>query len=251
MKQITFIIKSKLTKKCLESINNQTIKNKDMEVITTLEKDSNYKDVSDALKHATGEYISVIDGNSVLDKDYAKEMLYLIKRQHGDIIVCDYYNKDKLKRHIKTFLPSDKTNMKMLLGLNSSIDNKLFRRGLIKNIEYKDELSFTYMAIRRAKRVVKLDKALIEINSKNYDYDIYKSIDEIKKDYGDKDYIYSLNIGTKFIIENMSNRNINIDDGYKYLEDNFKEYKSAVYFKMLNFKNRIIRKHKILMKIFR
>lgn len=249
MNKLTIIIKDKPYN--LDNLLNQSISVDIMSIYKVGNKKvRTFDNMNEALRNIKTKYFAIIKGSTILDKDYALNMTNLIDRQNGDSIICDYYNKDKLKRHIKTFLPCNIENIKMLINVNASLDNKVFRTSFIKNTTYFDDLSFTYIMLKRSKKIVKLDKALVYINNIKYSNDLYKSIDLIKKEYGAKYYDKALNIATKYIIENIVNKNINIDDGYKYLEDNFKEYKSSYYFKSLNIKNRIIRKHKMLMKIF-
>lgn len=173
MAKLTFIVPiynvENYVYKCLESIQNQT--EKDFEVFCVndgstdksrdiilefVNKDSRFKlldkengGLSDArnfgLKQVKTEYISFIDGDDFIEKDFVEKTINIVEKESLDILVFGYNQfylekdlKEENKLRIKEGIYSLKENPEILAYTPNAAWNKIYRTSLFKenNIEY-------------------------------------------------------------------------------------------------------------------
>jgi len=135
--------------KCLESIIKQTYKNIEICLVTNSNNrvinkderikikyiDDNETDVNNiALKEAQGEYMAILNSNSIISKNTLREFINVLNEQDNtDIIYCD---EDYLDRHNKRCNPHFKSDFApdTLLSLNYIGNLCLVRTKLIKKV---------------------------------------------------------------------------------------------------------------------
>lgn len=197
----------KYLRQCLDSVINQTFQ--DIEIIIVndgstdnsvniikeyQQKDSrvvfvdfsNHKGVSDArnegIKLAKSEYITFVDSDDWVKKDYVKTLYDNIIKYNCDIVVTNFYFHDKDKNRINIYPDfcyrdnfCDNKNKEKLFSLrfNWQIWAKIYKRDfVIKNQisfagKMMEDILFTYEAILIADNIIFIDE-------KNYFYRTFR-----------------------------------------------------------------------------
>lgn len=185
--------------KCIDSIINQTYTNleiiliddgspdncgvvcddyflKDNRIKVIHKENGGLSDARNAgLDIATGDYISFIDSDDYIHKDFYKTLINLIVKYNADIAQCgfldvyeedvDNFSKDKLYINEKITILNNNEAINNLFNKNYVntvvVWNKLYKRKLFKNIRYpkgkihEDEYT-TYKLLFSAKKVVSI-----------------------------------------------------------------------------------------------
>ncbi len=184
--------------KCVNSIINQTYKN--LEIILVDDgspdncpkicaeyekKDSRIKVVhkengglSDArnagMKIATGEYISFIDSDDYISKDFIEILYSNLTDENSDIIECDIIRFNENEEPIISNGDFDcksydtETSLSMLIAekeFHQYVWNKLYKRSVIQDIYFEkgklnEDEFWTYQIFGNAKTISKLDKPM-------------------------------------------------------------------------------------------
>lgn len=151
--------------RCLESLKKQTYKNIEIICVDDGSKDNTaekikkhiendkriqyfYKEnggLSDArnfgLTKITGEYISFIDSDDYVNKNYIKRMIDIMKKEKTDMAVCEFERVYKNKNTKKEINIKDITNFKIPAAWN-----KLYKRDKFKGIEFPLKLWYEDLA---------------------------------------------------------------------------------------------------------
>lgn len=181
---------------CIESIINQTYKNIEVIIVNDGSTD-NSKEICESyekkddriifitkqnngaasarncgLNSVTGEYISFVDSDDILELNYIERLVTTLKENNADIAVCSYYNlyKNVVKEQVYEYqliCCSDEEYLERFLddwtcGL---IWNKLFKVNVIKNIRFEeghkiDDEFFTYRCVMNSKNIVLFNEPL-------------------------------------------------------------------------------------------
>ena len=235
--------------KCLNTLVNQTLK--DIEIIVVndgspdnseeiidkfAKKYDNIKafkkengGLSDArnygIKKATGEYIAFVDSDDYVSYDMYEKMYNKAKSGNFDMVVCDlnYIYPDKEVRAYAN-IPHDTTDIKKaMINIYPSAWNKLFKRKIISNFEFKkgiwfEDVEFIYRVLPYIKTIGcvhepfyqylqregsitrKQDKRIYNyIDNLNGVVDYYKENDLYDKYYKELEYTYVRYIYATFI----------------------------------------------------
>ena len=234
------------------------------------------------IKKASGKYISFIDSDDYVDVKFLEAMYERISKTKSDICVCDYYtvNEDE---EIKEFRLDDfeesniKSNPQLLLKINSSPWNKLFKKSLFNDLEFEnikyEDLLLIPKILCSAKKIVKLNECLNFYRIREFSettvvdekvFDILKILDNLNNYfkkinifdscYQEVEYfnIYRLTI---YIIQqryqkNKKIKNQFIDASFDYLNNNFPGWRKNTYYKKRNILKKMIESHKVLSKIY-
>lgn len=300
---ITVYNSEKYITKCLNSIKKQTLE--DFEVIiindgsTDKSKNKIEKFTTDkrfrlynrkncgigasrnfGIKKVKSDYVMFLDSDDYIEKDTLEVLYNKITKDKLDIVVCDYYEEQYESKTTKEIKIKDFKNTTLiespdlLLYINKSPWNKLFRYELIKDIEYPSDLKyedsvFICLSLKKAK-IGKVNKCLnhyiIHGNSETTTmdkrvYDILTIVDNIRKDYDKEDntikeYIdeMTLQILTTYTVQqryqpDKNIRNDFINKVFDYLNKNIPNYKTNKYFKNRKLKG-IVEKNKNITKIY-
>ncbi|WP_446470092.1 glycosyltransferase family 2 protein [Xenorhabdus stockiae] len=188
----------KYIEKCIHSIKNQSYDNfeaiiindgstdKSIEKITALiSQDSRFKIIEQknaglsaarnkGLEHATGEYISFVDSDDYIDKNFLKDMMNKIIQTDSDICVCDVQTVDENEKKIKYLrqhLNSENAPLEIYpIYLESVIVlpiacNKLYKKKFFKKIKfpigrYFEDIAIMHQIIFSAKKICYVNKPL-------------------------------------------------------------------------------------------
>lgn len=305
MTKVSFIIPTYNREKeivyCIKSLINQTLKDIEIIIVDDGSKDKTEEVIKNfnnkkikyikrtnhgignsrnyGLEISNGEFISFIDSDDYVDITFAEKMYNHAINNNLDLVICDYYNfyKNGTKEIIK--LPKfNNTNIKnnkdILININYGPCNKLYKKELIKDIKYNENIKYEDMpfvleSIKKAKNIGKLNEALnyflvdnkseTTIRDKKI-FDIFKVLDIIKKLYKEQEYKETI---STVIIKTLTNYNIQqryqkdkcirnnfIDKAFEYMKEYDKNFKNNNYFKNRNILKSIIEKNKLLTKIY-
>ena len=233
------------------------------------------------LEKATGEYITFLDSDDYLDNDFVKKMYSEIKKKKLDILVCDYIgfyeNGNHEKHHIKEFTKTTLYENPDLINIvNLAPWAKLYNKKIFDNkdirfpetIKYED-VNFVIKAFKAAKSIGKLNEYLVYYFVDNVSetlivndkvFDVFKVINILDSDLKDKEYNSAKET---FIISTLCNYNIQqrrqknketrhrfINKSFKYMKDNFNNYKNNSYFKNRVWYKSVIEKSELLSKLY-
>lgn len=293
----------KYIEKCLDSIKNQTFKDYEVLIINDGSKDNTKnlieKYLNDkrfklfnrtnhgigasrnfGLDESSGEYICFIDSDDYVDKKYLEKLYNKISKENLDIVVCNYIELNEelnIEKKIKIKAFNNTTiykNPELLLSINKSPWNKIYRKSILENIKFPTDLKyedteFLCKALYNSK-IGYVDEFLnyyvIHTNSETTTmdkrvFDILNIIDNIRKFYENsndyiKEYIdkMSLQILTTYTIQQRYQKDKKlakefINKAFNYMEKNISNFKKNSYFKDRGIKG-IIEKNKVLTLIY-
>lgn len=171
---------------CLESVRKQTYKNLEILLIYKKTDDHSlkicryYKDIDKrmnivivnntskenlkniGIKHASGKYITMIDGGDFINPNYVEYMVELIKKEKADLVCTSIYHvgEKPIKVH-KTETYKGKQIMAnyMHMKFKSAFYAKLYKRELFDdivypNVTYYDDFMTTYKIFAKANKIV-------------------------------------------------------------------------------------------------
>lgn len=291
----------KTIERCLESVINQTYKNIEIIVINdgsvdrtdsiikryTTDKRIKYYNRSNhgigktrnfGIEKANGKYITFLDSDDYLPNDAIDNLYKLAQKNKLDLVVSDYYvdNKNIKSEKIKSFsITNVKNNPDLILDVNLAPWNKLYKKELIENIKFEENLKyedapFVIESIIKAKRIGKLDKEtyyyVVNPNSETTIrderiFDIFKILDiigrlvENKKELTEVYKTLCVRIICNYNIQQRYQKKIKtanrfINKGFYYMKKVDPKYKHSVYFKNRSKNKALIEKNKFLTKLY-
>lgn len=220
-----------------------------------------------ALKYAKGEYIMFVDGDDYVLDIFVERMMTEIKKNHADVAICNFcrftdndssiekVNKGKYKIYHKGDI-----GQVLLMEFHSC--NKVFRRKLIENNKYPEDIYFEDVvtiskALIDAKKIVKIEDYLyyyrrtknsITNNLTDSNYDIIKALDLISDKFVENEYQEEL--------EFLNINNLLVDLAIKVLKakkdiNEYLKITNEINDKYPNwYKNRYIKKTRIAKRIY-
>ena len=170
--------------KCLDTLVNQTLKDIEIIVVNDGSPDNSQKIIdkfakkykvikaykkengglSDArnfgIKKAIGEYVAFVDSDDYVSLDMYEKMYEKAKSGNFDMVVCDlnYIYPDKEVRAYSNVKDNTTDIKKTMINIYPSAWNKLFKRKLLNNIEFKkgvwfEDVEFIYRFLPRVKNI--------------------------------------------------------------------------------------------------
>ena len=313
MKKISVIVPvynaKKYIKKCLDSLVKQTLKDIEIIVVNDCSLDNvekildkykaKYKNVKIytnrknkgigytrnlGIKKAKGEYISFVDSDDYLDKNYYEKMYLYAKENELDMVVSDIKKVNETYdvigyERVEDFEISNlKTNYDLLLNINLGPTNKLYKRELFTDVLFPEDLKYEDLAIL-PKLISKANK-MGKVNGVYYNYlihsnsettsmnpkviDILRVMNIVNSDLKKlsyykkiKEYVEYLNIRTitRYTLqqkyqENKKTKKIFINAAFEYLNFNFPNWKNNKIFKRRNIIKRKIESSIMLTKLY-
>ena len=232
---------------------------------------------------SSGEFICFLDSDDYINNTFCEEMYNRCINDNLDMCICDYYHYIENRQEIeKIQLPSfDNTslenNPKLLIDINLSSCNKIYRKSLFdskklrfpNDLKYED-ISFVTRTMLSCNKIGKIDKPLycfmvhdncqITVVDEKM-FDIFKILDIVYDDFKDniklRKYLSYLIVSkvTTYIMwqkqqKDRSIKNKFIDTGFEYMKSHIKNYRKSSYFKDINWIKAIIKKNKILTKLY-
>lgn len=214
------------------------------------------------LEQAKGKYVSFIDSDDYVDKNFAKHMYELAEKDNADVAVCDMIDiyEDKEIYH-------DFTNFKYLYQTTPSVCNKIFRRELFDKVRFKgkmwyEDLNIMLKIMNNIKKISVIhegyycyncgDNSIMRNNNSKKNLDIIWAIEDAKEylienNEFDKD-IYSCIIFNHVLIdtinrlESQKNRDKRevLNKLVNYCHDNISDYRNQEFYKSISRNRKII-----------
>lgn len=232
---------------------------------------------NNGLKVATSNYVMFVDSDDYVESNMVAEMYNEILNQKADVVICGINVVDQNEKLISQTFPNkyEKYDFitQMIFG-NLSACNKIIKRNILNdnsllfrnNVWYED-IDFSFKLFLKAKKMCILPKNLYNylyrqgsiMNSKNVqkNLDLISAFDEIIKyskqcGYYDKYYkeieflaINHLYISciVRILTNNSSDKKEKdkiLDEIFKYMNTNFKNYTKNKYLKILPLNRKLI-----------
>lgn len=318
MKKVSVIVPvyntEKYLRRCLDSLVNQTIEDIEIIVINDCSPDNSkeilkeygkkYKDKikvfhnktnkgigynrNYGIKKATGEYIGFVDSDDWVDETMYDKLYKKVKKDNLDLVLCNFHKMLEKENDLEEIEPDFKipyfknTNLKnnpnLLLDVNLAPWNKLYKKELLKDITFAEDLKyedaiFVVKTLARSKKIGMADERLnyylvrsksetTVMNKKVFDILIITKqiIDELKNhDYYNniKDYVEAMTIRNLFRYtlqqkyqKDKKLANKFIDDTFNFLNKEFPNWNKNKIWKKRNILKRMIEQSKLLTKLY-
>lgn len=294
----------KYIKKCLDSIKSQTFQDYEVLIINDGSKDNTKKIIETYLEDdrfklynrtnhgigssrnfgiekSKGNYICFIDSDDYVHLNYLEKLYTKINSDKLDMVVCNYIELNEelnIEKKVKINEFANTTinkNPELLLEINKSPWNKIYKKNIIKNIKFPENLKYedtefllkvmknakigyineylNYYIIHSNSETTTMDKRVFDILTiiKNI-RDFYENSNSDVKEYINR---MTLQILTTYTIQQKYQKdkklaNKFINNAFEYIEDNIPNYKQNEYFKSLNKIKSLIKKNKNLTKLY-
>lgn len=239
------------------------------------------------IKKVTGEYIGFVDSDDWVNETMYDKLYKKAKEDNLDLVLCNFHKMLEKENDLEEIASSEisyfkNTNLKqtpnLLLDVELAPWNKLYKKELIKeitfpeNLKYEDTI-FVLKAMARSKKIGMVDEKLnyYLVRSKSETtvmnkkvYDILKvskmMIDELKSHdyYNDvKDYVEAMTIRNLFRYtlqqryqKDKKLANGFIDDAFKFLNEEFPNWRKNKIWKKRNVFKRMVEQSKLLTKLY-
>ena len=301
----------KYLRRCLDSLVNQTLDDIEVIIIDDKSPDNSaliideYKKKYDnkikvihnktnkgigynrniGIKKSSGKYIMFIDSDDYLDRSACEKLYSKAENEQLDLVLCNFHKMLEKDDELEEITPDfvipyfenttlDK-NPNLLLEVNLAPWNKLYKKELIENIKFEENLKyedapFVIESIIKAKRIGKLDKEtyyyVVNSNSETTIrderiFDIFKILDiigrlvENKKQLTEVYKTLCIRIICNYNIQQRYQKKIKtanrfINKGFYYMKKVDPKYKHSVYFKNRSKNKALIEKNKFLTKLY-
>jgi len=172
------------------------------------------------IKNSTGKYLMFVDGDDYVVENFLEKMMDTLKKEEADVVICNFFrftdktesekvNKGKYKVYYKNDI-----NELLLMEFHSC--NKVFKRELIENNKYPEDIYF--------EDVVAISKAIIDANK------IVKI----------EDYLYYYRRTTNSITNNLTDKNYDIIEALNLISDKFIQNGYKTELEYLNINNLLV-----------
>lgn len=289
----------KYLNKCIDSLINQTKKELEFILINDGSTDRSeeiikgYKDKrikyfknknqgigktrNFGIEKASGKCLMFLDSDDYLAEDACEVMYEKMEKEKLDLVICNFYQvtgNHKEEVRIKEFdNTSLKENKELLLEVNLSPWNKLYKSELIKknNIKFIEDLKyedapFVVEAMDKAKEIGQIKSPLnYYVVHKNSEttvrdekiFDIIKIMDKIRKYFAKKKEFtetmdkLTVRVLTNYTIQQRVQKETKtgkefINQAFSYMKKNIPDYKNNKYYEKRGFLRRTIEKSKQL-----
>lgn len=291
-------------KRCLDSVLNQTYK--DIEIILindastdkTLDILNEYKNLykkliiinheenkgisysrNEGIKKASGELISFIDSDDYMNSNMIEVMVNKLREDSSDLVICNYnkYVSNSMFGNEYKFtngLVNFKSSPNLILDINLSPWNKLYKKSLLKNNYFPEGLKYEDAIV--VVKALKNAQNISIINEKLYNYVVHSNsettiVDEKVYDilmiseliykelcnYIDHEYLEAFMIRNLFRYtiqqKNQISKKVKYDfvnKVFDFLNNKFPKWRKNKIYNKRNFFKKVIEKNKILTKIY-
>lgn len=230
------------------------------------------------LKKSTGKYLIFVDADDYVSPNYLEKMLKKAKEDKADVVVCDMYKvfMDKVVEDEKIVFKDGniKNNKEQIINIPLGPCGKLFSKSIIKtnfaeNLKYED-VPFVFDSIINSSNTVKLNEALyyyrIHAASETTTmdlrvFDILEILNVINKKIDKYQYLaeeleyLNIRLLSRYNLQQKNQKSIKkgylfINKSFDFLNTNFPNWRKNKYFNQELIIKRIIKKRKVLVKLF-
>ncbi len=234
---------------------------------------------NDGIKEAKGDYITFVDSDDYVDKKILESFYNFAIKNSLDVVTSSYKKVISGKivdwPSIKYKIGNIKTSPKIIFSIEYAPWAKMFKRDLLINHNIKFVENKKYEDIPFVCRALLYSKLTGYLKDAHYYYVVHKksettTMDErvfdildalkmIKNDYRKEYYLKDeinyllIDKTTNYMLQQrvQKNRKIRkqfINEGYKFLNENVKNWKSNKYYKETSKLKRFIKNHKFILK---
>ncbi len=217
------------------------------------------------LEQAKGEYISFVDSDDWLELTALEKMYELGKKENADIVICDmvdHYANGSEKRY-------NCTNYDFIYETTPSACNKIFKRNIIKNIQFLNKLwyedfNFTTKILLNNPKIATISEGYYHCNCREEstmnNNNSLKNLDMLiimndLIEYSKTNHIYDENVFSFLIFHHILITSINrvarhsgrekkevIEKFIKYCQTHIKDYKKMPFYVNIPKNRKIIAK---------
>ena len=236
---------------------------------------------NDGIKKASGEYITFVDSDDYIKENMFEDYYEYSKKYNLDMVSGLYYKvkngKETLVKLPKYKIGNVKTSPNIMIATEYGLGAKFFKKSMIidnniffeENKKYED-MPFVSKCLLKSKLVGQTPEAyyysLMHKNSQTSTVDskVFDIIDILKiiMNYYKREFYLNEEVNY-IVIDTVTNymlqqrfqkdkkvKNDFIDSGYKFLENNIKNWKNNKYYRRTGFFKKLIKNHKKLLKFY-
>lgn len=113
------------------------------------------------VRYATGNYISFIDADDIVEKDFCEELIHNVYKYDADISVCNFIIDGQIEKIARDeVINKDNIFQAYIDGkITNRCMNKLYRKGIVKSVvfpegrDYREDAVFTPLALEKSTRI--------------------------------------------------------------------------------------------------
>ena len=238
----------KYLEKCVDSVINQTYKNLEIILVDDgspdncpkicdeyAKKDKRIKVIhkenggvgsarNKGMEKAVGEYITFVDSDDWLEKNFIQEMLFIINKYKVDYVTCGYYRvyenkKEIINGNLEEIVIDSKEYANKLLNVQNGygfVHMKLIKKEKISSLRFEEKLVVGEDALFNIQLCKNIEKIVI-YNKPLYNY--YFNTNSVVRKYNNEycnNYLKSMIYMSEYIRKNYKSENV-IQNLYNYI----------------------------------
>ena len=238
----------KYLEKCVDSVINQTYDNLEIILVDDgspdncpkmcdeyAKKDKRIKVIhkenggvgsarNKGIEKSTGEYITFVDSDDWLEKNFIQEMLFIINKYKVDYVTCGYYRvyenkKEIINGNLEEIVIDSKEYVNKLLNVQNGygfVHMKLIKKTKISNLRFEEKLVVGEDALFNIQLCKNIEKIVI-YNKPLYNY--YFNTNSVVRKYNNEycnNYLKSMIYMSEYIRKNYKSENV-IQNLYNYI----------------------------------
>ena len=238
----------KYLEKCVDSVINQTYKNLEIILVDDgspdncpkicdeyAKKDKRIKVIhkenggvgsarNKGMEKAVGEYITFVDSDDWLEKNFIQEMLFIINKYKVDYVTCGYYRvyenkKEIINGNLEEIVIDSKEYVNKLLNVQNGygfVHMKLIKKEKISSLRFEEKLVVGEDALFNIQLCKNIEKIVI-YNKPLYNY--YFNTNSVVRKYNNEycnNYLKSMIYMSEYIRKNYKSENV-IQNLYNYI----------------------------------
>ena len=227
----------KYLEKCVDSVINQTYKNLEIILVDDgspdncpkicdeyAKKDKRIKVIhkenggvgsarNKGMEKAVGEYITFVDSDDWLEKNFIQEMLFIINKYKVDYVTCGYYRvyenkKEIINGNLEEIVIDSKEYVNKLLNVQNGygfVHMKLIKKEKISSLRFEEKLVVGEDALFNIQLCKNIEKIVI-YNKPLYNY--YFNTNSVVRKYNNEycnNYLKSMIYMSEYIRKNYNN----------------------------------------------
>lgn len=166
----------------LEILNNFALKDKRIKVFNKENEKSISKTRNFLLQKANGKYLTWVDSDDWVEKNYILDMVNAMENENVDLVICGYQKDKKInakQKKIKRYYEIDNNieTLKKMIAMKPYLGYcwaKLYKTNIAKSILFDTDVNFSEDMLFNCKYLL-VSKSSYYFNTSNYHYIQHKS----------------------------------------------------------------------------